>query len=99
MSRQPAVRATLKNLEALARKAGVEVRYEPMRVGAAKDGGTGRGGLVRLRGQAFIVCDIGLSPVDRLFVVAEALAELGVEWLPLPPIIRARLGRRRRVLP
>ena len=87
------VRGTLRELEVLARKAGAPVRYEPVRVSSGVSE-VGRGGLVRLRGATFIVCDSTLPPIDRVFVVVSALRALEVEVLHLPPLLRA-LARRR----
>lgn len=88
--------STLRELEALARKVGAPVRYEAVRVGLPRDDRrvTGRGGLVRVRGQAFIVCDESLPAIDKVFVVAEALAALDVEYLHLPQLLRARIRHR-----
>lgn len=87
---------TLRELEALARKVGIPVRYEAMRVGLPRDDRrvTGRGGLVRVRGEAFIVCDAALPAIDKVFVLAEALAALDVEYLHLPQLLRARIRHR-----
>ncbi len=88
--------STLRELEAIARKVGAPVRYEAMRVGLPRDDRrvTGRGGLVRVRGATSIVCDEGLPPIDKVFVVAEALAALDVEYLHLPNLVRSLIRKR-----
>lgn len=87
---------TLRELEALARRASIPVRYEAVRVGLPRDDRrvTGRGGLVRVRGETFIVCDASLPTIDKVFVLAEALAALDVEYLHLPQLLRARIRHR-----
>ncbi|MBL8716171.1 MAG: hypothetical protein JNL79_09260 [Myxococcales bacterium] len=89
------VASTLRELESIARKVGAPVRYEAMRVGP-RDAlrVTGRGGLVRVRGVASIVCDETLPPIDKVFVVAEALAALDVEYLHLPNLVRSLIRKR-----
>lgn len=90
------VASTLRELEAIARQVGAPVRYEAMRVGLPRDDRrvTGRGGLVRVRGAASIVCDESLPPIDKVFVLAEALAALDVEYLHLPNLVRSLIRKR-----
>jgi hypothetical protein len=89
------LRSTLIDLEALAAQAGVPVRYELMKL-PKKDPAraTARGGLIRVGKERFILCEKGLPAIDRIAVIAEALAEVGVEVLDLPPVLRARISGR-----
>jgi hypothetical protein len=89
------LRSTLIDLETLAAQAGVPVRYELLKL-PKKDPArsTARGGLIRLGKDRFILCEKGLPAIDRIAVIAEALAALGVEVLDLPPVLRARISGR-----
>ncbi|MFI5302088.1 MAG: hypothetical protein ACHREM_28690 [Polyangiales bacterium] len=102
--RSDPLRRTLKSLETLARKLGVKVRYEAIVLpgreandGSSRSGeaSVGRGGLVRLYGAPVIVCDVGLPIVDKVSVLAEALARFDVQTISLSPIVRSRLRARR----
>ncbi len=84
------IRALLKRLETLAAQAGVPVRYEGFRMPKGTQA-SGRGGLVRLGPTRFILCEQHLPAIDKLAVIAEALATVGVDVLDLPPILRARI--------
>ncbi|MFS8065240.1 MAG: hypothetical protein ACMG6S_02590 [Byssovorax sp.] len=101
------MRATLKQLETLARDMEMEVRYEKRAVVAtaapksAKKGnkapaGTSKpkpiaSGLCRLHDRVIIVCDAAFSTVDKVGVLAEALVAYDVELMEFPAILRARV--------
>ncbi|MBI2395315.1 MAG: hypothetical protein HYV09_37445 [Deltaproteobacteria bacterium] len=87
------VRTRLKTIEALAARAGVPVRYEKLELPRARErsGAVARGGLVRLGKQRFVLCEAGLPAIDKIAVIAEALASIGVDVLDLPPVLRARI--------
>jgi hypothetical protein len=93
------LRKLLSGLEAVARDVGAPVRYEALRLPRApkegRAGEVGRGGLVRLGARAVIVCDERLPVVDKIHVVAEALARFDVALLHLPPLLAARIHRLR----
>lgn len=92
------LRTTLRALEDLATGIGATVRYEDLKIPkTSRDpaGSVARGGLVRVGGRTVILCEQRLPVVDKVAVVAEALASLGVELLHLPPLMRARIGRSR----
>ncbi len=91
------LRASLQALEAHAARAGAPVRYEAFKLLRPKERETSsvaRGGLVRLGPRAFVLCEQSLPIIDKIAVVAEALAALGVDVLDLPPVLRARLHRK-----
>ena len=92
------LRASLRELEALAARAGAPVRYEalalPTRGRAEIRSSVARGGLVRVGAQRLVLCEAGLPVIDKIAVIAEALASIGIEILELPPLLRARLSRR-----
>ena len=84
------LRQRLKNIEALAARAGVGLRYESFRLPkGARD--HARGGIVRLGKQRFILCEKTLPMIDKLAVIAEALASIGIDVIDLPPVLRARI--------
>jgi len=93
------LRRLLRGLESIARDAGAPVRYESLRLPRAgadgRAGEVGRGGLVRIGARALIVCDERLPVIDKIHVLAEALRQLDVTVLRLPPLLQARLRRRR----
>jgi len=69
----------LKELEMLAEKSGVGVRYEK---------GDFDGGYCILRAERMIVVNKRLAPPKRASIVAQALAEIGIEEVYLKPAIR-----------
>jgi hypothetical protein len=99
-----ALRRTLRSLETIARNLGVPIRYDAIVLpgrdasdGSARVGSSsiGRGGLVRVGGGPLILCDSGLPLIDKVAVLAEALASFEVHAIHLPPVMRARLRSRR----
>ncbi len=90
------LRTTLRQLEALAAKLGVSVRYEGLKTATRKEAArsTGRGGLVRFGDVRLILCDDALPVIDKIAVLAEALAALGVDSLLVPPLLRARIHKK-----
>jgi hypothetical protein len=84
------LRRRLSNIEALAARAGVGLRYERFRLPkSARD--YARGGIVRLGKQRFILCEKTLPMIDKIAVIAEALASIGIDVIDLPPVLRARI--------
>ncbi len=69
----------LKELETLADRSGVSVRYEK---------GDFDGGYCILKAERMIVVNKRLLPAKRASVVAQALAEIGIEEVYLKPAIR-----------
>jgi hypothetical protein len=80
----------LRQLHRLARRAGLEVREEAFDLKVIE----GKGGLCRLRGKPVVVMDVGLPVVDKIGVLADALATFGIEPLYVPPLLRARASAR-----
>jgi hypothetical protein len=78
----------LRELERLARRMGVEVRFE-----AFDPRATRRGGLCRLRGAPLVVVDAHAATLDKVGILCEALSRFDVEILYIPPILRARMQR------
>lgn len=86
-------RTTLRMLEDLAARIGVEVRVEPV-----WQGGDRAGGLCRVHGVPLILLDARAPVADRIAVLCEALAELerDLDNVFMPPAVRARIRAARR---
>ena len=69
----------IRELETLADKSGVVVRYEK---------GDFDGGYCILRAERMIVVNKRLTPPKRASIVAQALAEIGIEEVYLKPAVR-----------
>ncbi len=82
----------LRALEALAARIGVAVRSEQFDLSVIE----GRGGLCRLRGEPVVVMDARLPIIDKIGVLAAALAAFDLEAIYVPPLLRASINRRRR---
>lgn len=78
---------TLRRFETLARKAGVEVRYESLLV-PSTSGVTYPGGLCRVQGRSVIVCEQNISTMDKIMVLIRALKAIGIEIFELDPLVR-----------
>jgi hypothetical protein len=65
----------LEELTGVARKVGVDVRTEALRIPMHHGGG----GLCRLRGKAVVLLDNKSAVVDRVLTLAEALAPMNAE--------------------
>lgn len=77
----------LAELEKQARRLGVAVRFETFDLRVLE----GRGGLCWLRGRPVVVMDVGMPVVDKVGVLAAALARFDVESLCVPPLLRRRV--------
>ena len=77
-------------LERLIGNLGVEVRYEPME---DRPGATA-GGLCRLRARRMVLVDAGAPPVEQVGVLLDALSQLDLEAMFVPPLVRRLLARR-----
>jgi len=80
----------LAELEKLAKRLGVAVRFEPF---DAKNIGKG-GGLCRLHGASCVVIDARLPVLEKIGILSEALSTFDLQAIYLPPVLRARLERR-----
>jgi hypothetical protein len=79
-------------LERLIGNLGVEVRYESM----TERPGASAGGLCRLRTQRLVLIDAGAPAVEQVGVLLDALGQLDLEAMFVPPLVRLLLARRRR---
>jgi hypothetical protein len=78
-------------LEAVARKVGIVVRFEAFEAGPGR-----RGGLCKVRGEARIVVDSGAPLLEQIATLEAALRKVDLEGVFLPPLLRARIEGRRR---
>lgn len=83
-------KTTLRLLEDLAQRLGVEIRYE-----SPWKGGAHAGGLCRVRGELVILVDASAPVVERIAVLCEALSSLDLDAVFLPPALRAKIRSRR----
>jgi hypothetical protein len=82
----------LAELEKLAGRLGVAVRFEPF---DPKNLGQMRGGVCKLRGSPFVVIDARLPLLDKIGILSEALSTFDLEAIYVPSVLRSRLGARR----
>jgi len=78
----------LRELERLARRIGLEVRFEAFDPLAAR-----KGGLCTLRGSPLVLVDAHAPTLDQVAVLCQALARFDVEVLYVPPALRAKIQR------
>ena len=78
----------LGELERLARRLGLEVRFE-----AFDPKSTRRGGLCTLRGSPVVLVDAHATTLDKVGVLCDALARFDIEVMYVPPVLRARIQR------
>jgi hypothetical protein len=80
-------------LELVARKLGIAVRFEPFERGPAR-----RGGLCKVRGVPRIVVDDGAPLLEQIATLEGALRKLDLEGVWVPPLVRARIEGKTRGL-
>jgi hypothetical protein len=78
-------REVLAELERLAARLGVAIRYEPFDAKARA-----KGGLCKLRGSPVVVIDDALPLLDKIGILSEALAMFDLAPIFVPPVLRAR---------
>jgi hypothetical protein len=82
-------------LETVARRLGISVRFEPFEPGIYR-----RGGLCKVRGEARILVDAKASVVEQVATLEDALRRFDLESIFVPPFVRARIeGPKRRLGP
>lgn len=77
----------MRALSAVAARAGVAVRVEPFQLALA-----GSGGLCRIEGRLVILVDARLGVLEQAGVIGEALAEVDLDGIEVPPEIAPYLG-------
>jgi hypothetical protein len=69
----------LRELEELASKSGISIRYEK---------GDFEGGFCVLKAERLIMVNKKLAPAKRASIVAQGLAEIGIDEVYLKPVVR-----------
>lgn len=78
----------LRELEKLARRLGVTVRFETFDLKVIE----GKGGLCWIHGTPTVVIDGGAPLLDKIGVLSDALRVFDIEALYVPPVLRQRLS-------
>lgn len=78
----------LVELEALAERLGITVRYEPLKI----EGAQHTGGFCRVKGQDFVIIHKKASTRDKIHVLTETLRKRDLSQLYLLPTVRKALG-------
>jgi hypothetical protein len=73
-------------LESVARRLGVAVRFESFEGATPR-----RGGLCKVRGERRIVVDAAGTVLEQIATLEGALRRMDLEGIFLPPVLRARL--------
>jgi hypothetical protein len=81
----------LAELESIAVRLGIAVRVEPFGSALLR----GRGGLCRVRGEPLIVMDAALPILDRIALMADALARFDLDDVHVVPAVRERIDAAR----
>jgi hypothetical protein len=76
----------IRALSEVATRAGVEVRIEPFALALS-----GKGGLCRIEGRLVVLVDAKRSVLEQAGVIGEALGEVDLEGLEIPPALDAYL--------
>jgi hypothetical protein len=81
----------LEELTRAATRVGIAVRSEAFDP-SLSDARRPRGGLCKVQGRRIILVDANAALPDRIATVAAALAQVDLEEIFLPPIVRATIG-------
>ncbi len=79
----------LTQLEDVARRLDVDVRFESLARSGAR-----RGGLCKVHGRAVILVDSAAAVVDQVATLEAALRKLDLDGIFVPPFVRARIEGR-----
>ena len=80
----------LQNLEAIAEKLDIKVNYENLR----KRHVFSKGGFCRLKEDKIVIIDTTLNLSEKIDVLADALSQLDLEDIYMPPVVRKILDRK-----
>ena len=84
----------LRELETLARKAGISVRHEPFDPKVIE----GKGGLCWFHGNPIVMLDAGAPVLDKIGVLADALARFDIKAMYVPPALQPTAPLRKAVM-
>lgn len=80
----------LQNLEAIAEKLNIKVNYENLR----KRHVFSKGGFCRLKEDKIVIIDNTLNLSEKIDVLADALSQLDLEDMYMPPAVRKIIDRK-----
>lgn len=78
----------IKQLEELAERLGIKVRYEQIK----KEGGFFPGGLCRVKGENLLILNSKAAPEDKIETLARALASFDLTQIYIRPALRDLLS-------
>ena len=80
---------TLNQLEALAERLGIMIRYEPLNI----DGSVHIGGFCRVKGQDFMIINKKATPREKIHVLIDALKRRDLSEVYILPSLRDLLDK------
>lgn len=80
--------ATLSQLEELAQRIGITVRYEPLKV----EGFVHTGGFCRVQGKDFVIINKKAAGRDKIHILVDALKRHDLSQIYVLPSLREMLG-------
>jgi hypothetical protein len=78
---------TLSQLEALALRLGITLRYEPLKIG----GSIHTGGFCRFKGQDFVIIHKKATPREKIYILADAVKRYDLSGMYILPSLRDML--------
>lgn len=83
--------AIIDQLEELAERFGIQIRYEP--IGLDEEGINLMGGLCKLRGEKLLIINSKASVRDKIQAFAQALSNFDLDQIYIRPAIRGLIER------
>jgi hypothetical protein len=80
--------ATLIQLEELARRIGITIRYEPLTI----EGSIHTGGYCRIRGQDFVIIRKNAMTREKIYILIDVLKRFDLSGIYVLPSLRDRLN-------
>jgi len=80
-------KATLYELEELAQRVGITVRYEPLKI----EGFVHTGGFCRVHGKEFVIINKKAAPWEKMHILIDALKRHDLSQIYILPSLRERL--------
>jgi hypothetical protein len=75
---------TLIQLEELAVRLGMKIRYEPLKI----DGSVHMGGFCRIKGEDFVIINKKATPIEKIHILIEALKRRDLSAIYVRPSLR-----------
>lgn len=77
-------KTTLRHLEDLALRLGINIRYEPLKT----DGPVHMGGFCRIKGQDFLIINRKATPLEKTHILIDALKRRDLSGIYIMPSLR-----------